>query len=136
LKALFDHGSYAVLINDAFANELGLRHHRLPSPNTVQLAMENGDEKNEIRMTEWVKLKLRDPSNFWTAKTVRAIVAPGLCSPVILSLPFLTHNHIVIDHEACTAIDKSTGFDLLHPTAPPAPSSENETKGIFPTTPG
>jgi hypothetical protein len=57
--------------------------------------------------------------NYWTSKTIRAIVAPGLCSPVLLGMPFLSHNHIVINHEARTAVDKSTGFDLLHPLPPP-----------------
>jgi hypothetical protein len=81
--------------------------------------MKKDGQKNELCLTEWVKLTLRDPSAYWTAKTVCAIVAPGLCSSVILGLPFLTHNNIVIDHNSCTTIDKSMGFDLLHPTPPP-----------------
>jgi hypothetical protein len=52
---------------------------------------------------------------------VRAIVAPGLCAPVILGLPFLSHNNIVIDHAARTAIDKTSNFDLLNPVPPPPP---------------
>ena len=38
-----------------------------------------------------------------------------LCAPVILGLPFLVHNHIVIDHADRTVIDKISGFDLLNP---------------------
>jgi len=38
---------------------------------------------------------------------------PSLCSNILLGLPFLTDNKIVIDHDAQTAIDKTTGFDLL-----------------------
>jgi hypothetical protein len=49
------------------------------------------------------------------------IIAPSLCAPVILGLPFLAHNNIVIDHALRTAIDKCSGFDLLHPTPPPVP---------------
>ena len=51
------------------------------------------------------------------------VIAPGLCMPVILRLPFLTHNAIVTDHEASTCIDKYSKYDLLNPapvTPPPA----------------
>ena len=30
-------------------------------------------------------------------------------------MPFLVHNHIVIDHADQTVINKMLGFDLLHP---------------------
>ena len=53
-------------------------------------------------------------NNAWSSKPVRALVAPGLCSNILLGLPFLVHNKIVIDHEAHTAVDKSSGFDLLN----------------------
>jgi hypothetical protein len=121
IKALFDHGSHAVLISERCAESLGLRRRKLPVPKTVQLAMGAGGKKTEYVLHDWVKLKLRDLSCFWTAKSVRAIVAPGLCAPVILGLPFLAHNNIVIDHSACTAVDKASGFDLLHPLPPPVP---------------
>ena len=77
--------------------------------------------KTELVLRDWVKLKFCDPSSFWSSKSVRAIVAPGLCAPVILGLPFLSHNNIIIDHSNRTAIDKSMGFDLLNPIAPPPP---------------
>jgi len=46
-----------------FAEKLGLHHQRLPVPETVQLAMETGENKVEYVLHEWVKLKLRDPSS-------------------------------------------------------------------------
>jgi hypothetical protein len=52
---------------------------------------------------------------------VCAIIAPGLCTPMILRLPFLVHNDIVVDAAARTVIDKKCGFDLLHPVPPPLP---------------
>jgi hypothetical protein len=121
IKALFDHGSHAVLISETFASQLGLRRHSLPKPETVELAMQSGKKKVEIELHDWVKIRLSDPSALWTSKSVRAIVAPGLCSPIILGLPFLSHNNIVIDHSTRTAIDKSCGFDLLNPMPPPVP---------------
>jgi Aspartyl protease len=119
--ALLDHGSHCVLISESWVNTLGLRRRKLPKPEVVELAMQ--DDKKEFVLHEWVKLQLHDPSNYWTSKTVRAIVAPGLCASVILGLPFLSHNNIVIDHVACTTINKITGFDILHPVPllPPPP---------------
>lgn len=47
--------------------------------------------------------------------TIKAIVTPSLCVPLLLGLPFLVANHIVADFVACTAIDKQCNFDLLNP---------------------
>ena len=79
------------------------------------MAMPNEGPKRIILLYEWVKLRLYNPSGFWTSKTVRAVIAPSLCAPVILGTPFLAHNNIVIDHAARTVIDKMCGFDLLNP---------------------
>jgi hypothetical protein len=120
-NALIDHGSHTVLISDAFAAELGLKRRKLHAPMAVELAIPEGGVKRIVKLTEWVKLSMYDPSGYWTSKTVRAVVTPSLCAPVILGLPFLAHNSIVIDHQDRTAIDKKSGFDLLNPTPPPAP---------------
>jgi hypothetical protein len=94
--------------------------------------MSPGSDKVEIELTEWVKLKLHDPSSFYSAWTVHAIIAPALCVPVLLGLPFLVHNHIVIDHKAHTVIDKKSNFDLLNPTPPPAPKPpKRKLKDLF-----
>ena len=66
-------------------------------------------------LTEWVKLKLHDPNDSWSSRTVRAVVTPGLCMDIILGLPFLRTNKIVIDHEQNTCVAKASGYDLLHP---------------------
>jgi hypothetical protein len=94
--------------------------------------MRSGRQKVLVELTHWVKLKLHDPSNHWTVKTVRAIVTPGLCAPVILGLPFLVHNNIVVDHAARTVIDKTSNFDLLNPVGPPpAPPPKKKLKELF-----
>ena len=51
---------------------------------------------------------------------------PGLCAPMMLGLPFLTHNDIVVDTSACTAIDKQYNLDLLHPIPPVPPPSPTQ----------
>jgi hypothetical protein len=128
LKALFDHGSHAVLISETFAMQLGLHHRRLPTPATIELAMQSDNKKVEVQLNEWVKIHFSDPSSLWLSKLVREIVAPSLCSPIVLGLPFLSHNNILIDHAMCTAIDKSCSFDLLNPVPPSPPSPQNETQ--------
>jgi hypothetical protein len=121
--ALIDHSSHTVLICEELINTLSLHHQLLPVPEDVELAMQTGKEKVMIKLTEYVKLQLYDPNCWWSLKTIRTIIAPGLCSPVILGLLFLSHNRIVIDHHAWMAIDKSTSFDILNPVLPPPPAA-------------
>ena len=132
LSALIDHGSHIVLISDEFTNSLFLKRRKLFEPMSIELAMPAEGPKHIVCLSKWVKLKLYNPSGAWQSKTVRAIIAPSLCVPVILSGPFLTHNNIVIDHAARTAIDKLSGFDLLDPKplAPP-PQPKKKLKEFF-----
>jgi hypothetical protein len=132
LSVLIDHGSHVVLISAEFANSLSLKHHKLFELMPVELAMPAEGPKHIVFLSEWVKLKLYDPSGAWQSKTVCAIVAPSLCVPVILGGPFLAHNNIVIDHAACTAVNKLSGFDLLNPKPlPPALQPKKKLKEFF-----
>ncbi|KIM87980.1 hypothetical protein PILCRDRAFT_3692 [Piloderma croceum F 1598] len=121
LNALIDHGSHIVLISNDLVIELLLKRRKLVKPMPVELAMPDQNSIRTLELSEYVKLKLYDPVGNWTSKTVRALIAPSLCAPVILGLPFLAHNNIVIDHALRTAVDKVSGFDLLHPTPPATP---------------
>jgi hypothetical protein len=115
LNALFDHGSHAVLIRDNLVSTVGLKRRKLAVPMTVEMAMPKEGKKQTTELNEWVKLQLYNITGEWTSKSVRAVMAPSLCADVILG-PFLSHNNIMIDHNARTAIDKTSNFDLLHPT--------------------
>jgi hypothetical protein len=129
---LIDHGSSAVLISEEYAAILGLHRERLPEPYTAELTMENNGQKVEVTSSKYVKLQLHDPSSYWSSKTACAIIAPGLCSPMILGLPFLSHNNIVVNASARTVIDKKCGFNLLHPVAPvPPPPAKKKLKTFF-----
>jgi hypothetical protein len=105
-ECLLNNGSHLVLIRDSLAGKLSLRCHKLPILIEAELAMREGYRKVVVKMYDYVKLHLYDSSCEYTARTVRAIVAPNLIAPVVLGLPFLSHNSIVIDHDACTIIDK------------------------------
>jgi hypothetical protein len=76
-----------------------------------------------MTLHHYVKFTITSLDNTWTSKTVHAIIAPGLCMPVILGLPFLSHNDIVTDHKERSCIDKKTGYNLLNPAivSPPPP---------------
>ena len=130
INALIDPGSHAVLICTDLVNTLLLRCHLLHKPKIIELAMESNGQKSQIVLHEYVKLRLYNPSNYWQSRTVQAIITPTLCAPVILGLPFLVHNHIVIDHADRTVIDKISGFGLLNPKPlvtqlPPKPKLKN-----------
>jgi hypothetical protein len=121
VNALIDDGSHTVLISEYLTKSLGLKQHKLYEPMYVEMVMPEDGSKHVVQLNEWVKLSLYDVSSLWTSKTVHAVITPSLCVPVILGLPFLSHNNIMIDHAARMVIDKITDFDLLHPPPPPTP---------------
>jgi hypothetical protein len=84
--------------------------------------MQQGDKKVVVSLYKYVTLRLFDSAGEYAAKSVRAIIAPNLVSPVICGLPFLSHNSIVVDQAARTAIDKVQSFDLMNPTIRPPPT--------------
>jgi hypothetical protein len=79
------------------------------------MAMSGGGEQQNFSLTDYVKLSCMSPDSLFTSKTVRALVAQNLCTPILLGLPFLTHNHIIIDHAECTCVSKNANYDLLNP---------------------
>jgi hypothetical protein len=114
--SLIDPGSHLVVIDENFASNLSLQRHSLEKPEKVGVAFgpRNNNHHTEIVLKQWVKLYLHDLSLQWHAKPVRAMVAPNLCSPLILGLPFLSHNNIVIDATNRSAVDSKMGFDLMN----------------------
>ena len=114
---LLDVGSHLVIIRKDLVDKLKLRCKRLRKPIFTKTAMHDG-QKNVIAFDEFVNLQLYDASGHYISKTVRAVISPSLCTPILLGLPFLKHNNIVIDIEAKTAIDKKNDFNLLNPSLP------------------
>jgi hypothetical protein len=115
IEVLIDNGSHTVLIHDELVNRLGLRCRTLNEPMNISLEVSELNNHIVQTLTEWVKLKLHDPNDSWSSRTVHAVVTPGLCTDIILGLPFLCTNKIVIDHEQNTCVAKASGYDLLHP---------------------
>ena len=90
-RTLIDNGAHVVLIRPKLVEKLGLKKRRLRTPEIVDVALHNG-QNSRSELLDYVKLSLTSLDAIWTSKTVTALIAPGLCMPVILGLPFLTHN--------------------------------------------
>ena len=98
-RALIDNGAHVVLIRPELVAKLNLKKYRLRIPEIVDVAM-NNEQKPRTELHEYVKLSLTSLDAVWTSKSVKALIAPGLCMPIILGLPFLIHNTVVTDHAA------------------------------------
>jgi hypothetical protein len=64
ITALIDHGSHAVLIDEALVDCLGLRRRPLPRVEVNKLAMGQA----EVVFSEWVKLRVYSPDNSWSSR--------------------------------------------------------------------
>lgn len=90
VEALIDHGSPIVLINQKLVSLLQLHARVLPQPLSVSTAFFDNStaaSSTPMNLTHWVKLKLHDRKIFYSAWTVRMLIASNLCHNIILSLP-------------------------------------------------
>jgi len=119
--ALLDNSAHLILIHPELVDQLGLKKYHLHQPEPINVAFST--EKKQTKLYYYVMLSLLSLDTTWTSHVVKAIITPGLCLPIILGLPWLEHNSIVIDHAACTCIDKIKSYDLLNPPIilPPPP---------------
>lgn len=106
---------------------MGLVVYSLKNPETVSVAMTSPSSPKTVSMlSSYVKLSVTSIDGQWTSTPTRTLIAPGLCAPIILGLPWLEKNHIVIDHHARTCIDKRCNYDLLNPSPRiPVPPKRN-----------
>ncbi|KAG2741811.1 hypothetical protein P692DRAFT_20907082, partial [Suillus brevipes Sb2] len=118
VKALIDDGSAAVLIDEKLVDKLGLQCRKLHAPMPFNVAL-LGEEKDSFLLSDYVRLACISIDSRFTSRSVRAIVAPNLCTPLLLGGPFLHHNKIVIDHELRTCTVKDQDYELLNPLPPP-----------------
>ncbi|KAJ7323284.1 hypothetical protein DFH08DRAFT_817852 [Mycena albidolilacea] len=116
VRSLLDIGCHSIVISDKLVTKLGLRQYPLPVEEDNLSSLSD----SPLSCQEYVKLKVSSGDGNWTSSVVRAKVNIGLCIPLILGMPFLASEHILIDPEQRTAVDKRTGFDLLNnPSYPP-----------------
>jgi len=122
VECLMDTGANLILIRPETAADLGLQPRRLRHPIPISAALDDPRAPPSIFLDHYVTLSLSSRNLRWTSRTFRAIIAPNLCSPIILGLPFFVRNEIVLDPSLRTAIHKETGFDLLNENALPLPA--------------
>jgi hypothetical protein len=65
----------------------------------IELALSSGEVK-EFVLKESVELKLCTLDQRWSSKSILAVIAPGLCTSIILGQSFLVSHSIVIDYAA------------------------------------
>lgn len=115
------YSSHLMLILPELADHLGLHHCCLHCPKTVDVAVDPSTSRKPTMLTEYVKFSVSSLDAQWTSRIVHALVAPGLCTSVILGLPWLEKNNIIADFGAQTCIDKKMKYDLLNPLLPVVP---------------
>jgi hypothetical protein len=104
-----------VLIRPDIVQKVGLPIHTLHTPEPVDVAIKNGKEKQKCILKEFVILGITSIDQQWSSKHIQAIIALNLCMPLILSIPFLSHNNIVTDHALRSCVDKKSGYNLIDP---------------------
>jgi hypothetical protein len=119
VNSMIDIGAHGIFIDPILIDKLGLRRFQLHEPFRIDLALKNG-QKSTTSLREYVKIRPFSTDCEWTSITIKAIIAPGLCVSLLLSIPFLESNHVVIDCNLHTVIDKRCNYDLLNPP-PPTP---------------
>ena len=101
-----------MLIRPDIVQKLGLPIHTLHTPEPVDVAIKNGKEKQKCILKEFVILGVTSINQQWSSKHIQAIKTPNLCMPLILGIPFLSHNKIVTDHALRSCVDKKSGYNL------------------------
>ena len=113
---MIDNSAHIVLISPEIVEMLSLEKKCLQKPQHIKVTMKDKKKKNlePALLLEYVSLSLSMLDNSWTLKIMNAVIAPGLCMNILLGLPFLVHNHIVVDHEVPSTSVKDTPIDLLN----------------------
>jgi len=96
IDCLLDNGAHLVLIRPETITDLALPIRKLSELISVTLTLEGKETISELY--NYVHLQLHSMNNEWSSKTICMLIAPNLCTSILLGLPFLSHNNIVIDH--------------------------------------
>lgn len=113
VKALIDHGSHLVLINEDLVAKLGLCKRKLHTTIGANSAFLNS-ASSSFSFSEYVHLSPSSINHDWHSHTIRTIIAPDLVVPLLLGGLFLSHNCLLIDHKLRTCIDKNCNYDLFN----------------------
>lgn len=96
VSGLIDDGSHLVLIRPDIIRKVGLTVRKLKVPIHATPAWSS----DILYFSEFVIVHLNSLSNVWNSKLSIALLCNNLCTEILIGLPFLEHNHIVIDPAA------------------------------------
>ena len=92
--------------------KLDLHAFQLSTPENICVAI---DAKQTAPLTHYVCITISSHDGLFKSKALNAVIAPGLCMPIILGLPFLVNHKIICDyakHECLITIENQK-YNLL-----------------------
>ena len=112
-KALIDGGAHMVLIFPDIATHLALPKLPLTNPEHVNVAM--GAPNQLDMLTHYVIIEPSSLNRLFISHPVHTVIAPGLCMPLILGLPFLVTNKVICNYveRTCIATENIPQYNLL-----------------------
>ncbi|KAH9015035.1 hypothetical protein EDB83DRAFT_2529122 [Lactarius deliciosus] len=118
--ALIDSGAHMVLIRPDLVDRLKLPKLLLERPERIAVAI---DATTPPHITHYVILQPASIDKKFMSQPLHAVIAPGLCMPLILGLPFLTVNKIVCNYaeRTCIVTNSQMTYDLLSKRKPYPP---------------
>jgi hypothetical protein len=120
-KALIDSGAHMVLIRPDVVERLAIPSFPLHTPEQVSVTL--GEQTHAQQLMHYVVIEPTSLDGIFTSHRIHAVIAPGLCMPIILGLPFLISNNIVCDYtkRTCTTTKTNPPYNLLKSPKPKAP---------------
>lgn len=112
-KALIDSGAYMVLICPDLVAHLNLSSHPLEKPENVNITL--GSANQITQLTHYTIICPTSLDSCFCSHPLHAVIAPGLCMPLILRLPFLTTNWITCNYadQTCLISTMPPPYNLL-----------------------
>ena len=101
-RALIDGGAHMVLIRPDLVTRLNLSAKPLEKPEQVNVTLGSASHINQL--THYVTITPVSLDNCFHLQPLHAVIAPGLCMPLILGLPFLCTNHIACNYTEHTCL--------------------------------
>ena len=87
--------------------------HKLTTPERVNVALGSSNELEQL--TDYAIIEPASTDGIFQSKHIHTVIAPGLCMPMILGLPFLTTNKVICNYaeRTCLATCVSPPYDLM-----------------------
>lgn len=113
-RALINSGAHMVLIRPNLVTRLNSASHPLEKAEQVNVTLGSADQITQL--THFVIISLSSLDLCFRLKPLHAIIAPGLCMPIILGLPFLCINRIVCNYteRTCLVTTMIPQYNLLN----------------------